>query len=266
MRCSRSLLFVPASRPDRYGKALQSGADTVIVDLEDAVAPEEKSKARDAVADSPDRARLIVRVNAVDTDWFTADLAMVLESGIGKLMIPKAERSSLETVTRLLGDRCTVIALIETVRGYGDLRRICQMPKVYRLAFGNLDFSLDAGIAEDEGELDPVRLNLVLESRLGNLPPPIDGVTTTLKDDALLVRHARRAKALGFGGKLCIHPAQVKSVNTVFSPNPDEIAWAMRVLQAIDAGGTGAITLDGKMIDRPVAERARAIIDASEKI
>jgi citrate lyase subunit beta / citryl-CoA lyase len=258
----RSLLFVPASRPDRYAKALRSGADAVIVDLEDAVAPVDKKTAREAIANHPDRSRMIVRINAIDSDWFLEDLDMLRESGIDKLMVPKAEARVLDAVADRMEGNCSIIALIETVKGYGELKDMCVISNVCRLAFGNLDFSLDAGITEEAGELDPVRLHLALESRLGNLPPPIDGVTTSLQDDDLLIDHAHRAKRLGFGGKLCIHPAQVMPVNAAFSPSLDEINWATRVMQAIETGGAGAIALDGKMVDKPVATRARAILAA----
>jgi len=176
-------------------------------------------------------------------------------------MVPKSEPESLTAISDRLGAEIQLIALIETVSGLSQLRHICSVRNVERLAFGNLDFSLDSGIAEEL--LDFVRLQISLESRLARLPPPIDGVTQALSDVSLLEAQARRAKSLGFGGKLCIHPAQIAPVNATFSPTPEELAWANRVIEAVQKDGTGAITLDGKMVDRPVVERAKTIIGAA---
>jgi citrate lyase subunit beta/citryl-CoA lyase len=135
------------------------------------------------------------------------------------------------------------------------------MPVVSQLAFGNLDFGVDAGVTELARELDPVRLQIVLESRLAGLPTPIEGVTTAWSDTEIFSAEVRRSKALGFGAKLCIHPAQVGPVNDAFLPTAEEVAWAQRVMDAT-AGRSGAIALDGKMIDGPVINRARVILAA----
>jgi citrate lyase subunit beta/citryl-CoA lyase len=259
---SRSFLFVPANRPDRFEKAARSGAHQVIVDLEDAVAPEDKEAARAHVAQWEGRATVIVRINGADSPWFAADLEMVRRSGITMVMVPKADPAALDLVAKPLGQRCRAVALIETVEGYANLRIICQNPVVSRLAFGNLDFGVDAGVTELNRELDPVRLQIVLESRLAGLPAPIDGVTTSWSDTEAFSAEVRHAKALGLGGKLCIHPAQVGLVNDAFLPTAEEIAWAQRVMDAT-AGRGGAIALDGKMIDGPVIDRARSILAAS---
>jgi citrate lyase subunit beta/citryl-CoA lyase len=129
---------------------------------------------------------------------------------------------------------------------------------VSQFAFGNLDFGVDGGVTETANELDPVRLQIVLESRLAGLLPPIDGVTTFWSDLAAFSAAVGRTKALGFGAKLCIHPAQVKPVNEGFLPTPEEVDWARRVMDAAGAGG--AVALDGKMIDAPVMRRAEFIL------
>ena len=263
MALSRSLLFVPGDRPDRFDKAAGAGADAVILDLEDAVQPEAKDKAREAIAGWSGRAGAIVRINGIDTPWFAEDIAFARRAGLRKLMIPKAEPGVVGAVGTALGAGMEILALIETVAGLFGLRELCAGAGNLRLAFGNLDFSLDAGVTETAGELDAVRLQLALESRYARLPAPIDGVFPALSDAAGLAAHVKRAKALGLGGKLCIHPAQVALVNGGWQPAPEELDWARRVLAAVQASGSGAISLDGKMVDRPVVERAREIVGAA---
>lgn len=259
-----SFLFVPGDRPDRFDKAAASGADQVILDLEDAVQPQGKAQARAAIAAWAGRENAVVRINGADSPWFEEDLAFVGAHGLRKLMVPKAEPVALERVAQVLGGDGEVLALIETVAGLMQVREVCASAVRPRLAFGNLDFSLDAGMSETSGELDPVRLQLALESRFGGLLPPVDGVLPSLSDPAALAEQIRRAKALGFGGKLCIHPAQVAVVNDGWRPSEAELDWARRVLAAVEAAGSGAISLDGKMVDRPVVERARIILGAEE--
>jgi len=266
MPISRSFLFVPGNRADRFNKAARSGAHEIILDLEDAVEPVRKREARTAIGSWDGRTEAAIRINAAETDWFAADLAFVTQAGIKKIMVPKAEPAVLKAVASALGANIEIIALIETVAGFMRLREIGQAGLAERLAFGNLDFGLDAGISDGSGELDAVRLQIVLESRFANLPPPIDGVSVAFSDPALVAAHVARAKALGFGGKLCIHPAQLGPVNAGFSPSIDEIAWARRILAAVDGRGDGAISVDGKMVDHPVAERARAIIAAQTQL
>lgn len=257
---SRSFLFVPANRPDRFDKALMSGAHQIILDLEDAVAPGDKSAARSSIAQWTGRTDAIVRVNGADSPFFAADMEMIRRAGVTKLMLPKAEPGALNRLVGLLAGPCEIIALIETVRGYAELRSIGKSGLVSRLAFGNLDFGIDAGVTEIAQELDPVRLQIVLESRLAGLAPPIDGVTTSWTDPAAFGAAVGRTKALGFGAKLCIHPAQVKLVNDAFLPTADELDWARRVMQAAEDGRGAAVALDGKMIDAPVIRRAELIL------
>lgn len=263
MPLARSFLFVPADRPDRFAKAASAGPHDVILDLEDAVAPDRKQQGREAIASWAGSQGCLVRINPWETDWCRADIDLIREAGISKVMVPKSEPESVDAISRSLGSGVQLIALIETVAGLMQLRAVGSVKGVVRLAFGNLDFGLDSGLAEDA--LDPVRLQLALESRFANLPPPIDGVSQSLSDAALIETQARRSKSLGFGGKLCIHPAQVAPVNAAFVPTPEEMTWAKRILDAVEAGGTGAIAVDGKMVDRPVAERARAIIGAATR-
>lgn len=259
MSLFRSLLFVPGTRSDRFDKAAATGAQ-VIVDLEDAVAPDAKEDARAATAGWAGTPNAVVRINGVDSPWFEQDMALARQIGLRRLMVPKATPSALDTVRRHMGGEIELLALIETVVGLIRLRDICAGGGNLRLAFGNLDFALDAGISETAAELDFVRLQLTLESRFAHLPAPIDGVFPAWSDAQGLAEHVKRAKALGMGGKLCIHPAQVATVNEGWRPAPDELEWAARVLAAVEAAGMGAISVDGQMVDRPVVERAREII------
>jgi len=266
---ARSFLFVPANRPERFAKALASGADAVIIDLEDAVSPADKPAARAQLAQGftplapADRARIVVRINALGTPFHDDDLvllASLVAQGLGGVMVPKAERLvGLQRVVDALGPRCALLPLIESVAGLDAANVLAAGPKVLRLAFGNLDFQADLGLAcgPDESELVPVRLAVVLASRRASLPQPVDGVTPGTQDAAQLQADASRARRGGFGAKLCIHPAQVAGVNAVFTPTPTELDWAQRVLAAFEAAGGGVFSLDGRMVDAPVVRLAQ---------
>jgi citrate lyase subunit beta/citryl-CoA lyase len=266
---ARSLLFVPANRPDRFAKALASGADAVIIDLEDAVAPDDKAPARVLLSDAfsqfsrPERARVVVRMNAARTPWHEDDLdllQLLAAQGLGGVMLAKAELASdLQRLAQALGPGCALLPLIESVAGLDGADALAAAPQVMRLVFGNLDFQADAGLAcdADEAELLPVRLALLLASRRAELVTPIDGVTADTQDSARLQRDVARSRRGGFGAKLCIHPSQVALVNAAFAPSDVEIAWAGRVLAAFEAAGGGVFKLDGRMVDAPVLRLAQ---------
>ena len=259
----RSYLFVPGNRPERFEKALGSGADAVIVDLEDAVPPEGKAEARAAVARwlAPQRP-VLIRINGADTPWFAEDLALCAQAGVAGVMVPKAERvADLQRVATVAAGGA-VLPLIETAAGFENLRALAGAESVQRLVFGSIDFQLDLGILDDE--LTAFRSQLVLVSRTANLVAPVDGVCTAIDDTEQLQRDTTRARRLGFGAKLCIHPRQVETVNQGFVPSEAELAWARRVLAAAAQARGAAVALDGKMIDRPVILRAQAIVDEAE--
>ena len=257
----RSYLFVPGDRPERFAKACASGAHAVIVDLEDAVAPENKAAARAAVAAwlHPDHP-VIVRINAADTEWFREDCALAGRPGVAGILLPKAERLEDIAALRAAGAPM-VLPLIETAAGYDQARTLAGAAGVQRLVFGSIDFQLDLGITGEDEALLAFRSGLVLASRLAGIAAPVDGVSTALDDPARLAADAARARQLGFGGKLCIHPKQVQGVNAAFSPSEAEVSWAKRVLEAAGSANGAAIAVDGKMVDRPVLLRARAILD-----
>jgi citrate lyase subunit beta/citryl-CoA lyase len=153
-----------------------------------------------------------------------------------------------------------VLPLVESALGFGQRLALAHADHVERLIFGHIDFQADLDMRCSEDELLPFRVALVLASRLAGIAAPIDGVTTAIDDADLLQADALRARRLGFGGKLCIHPRQVAAVNRCFAPSEDEIAWARRVTAADAASGGAAVAVDGKMVDRPVVLRAQAIL------
>lgn len=266
---ARSFLFVPADRPERHAKALASGTDAVIVDLEDAVAPADKAAGRAALAqglaafDAAQRARLLVRINAAGTPWHDEDrvlLQTLAPQGLGGVVVPKAESAAaLAEVAAVAGPACALLPLIESVAGLDALAALATAPQVLRLAFGHLDFQADAGLVcgADEAELWPVRLALVLATRRAGLAAPVDGISTSTRDEARLASDAARSRRGGFGAKLCIHPAQVAAVNAAFSPSDDELAQARRLLAAFEAAGGGVCVVDGRMVDAPVLKLAQ---------
>ncbi len=253
-------LFVPGDRPERYAKAAFCGADAIIIDLEDAVAPDRKALARAALSRSgalPQNIPLYVRVNTRATPWHAEDIAAVAGLDVAGIVLPKAESvADVEAVAALLNGR-EVLALIETAAGLAAARQIAGAAVTARLAFGSIDFCADLGLAHTREALLMARSELVLASRLGGLAAPLDGVTAALGNDMLAEDDARYAAGLGFGGKLCIHPAQIVPVKRGFAPSEAEIAWAARVLEA---AGDGAAAVDGAMVDAPVRARARRII------
>lgn len=259
-----SWLFVPGDRGERFGKAAASGADMVILDLEDAVALDAKAEARRAVVRwLAGGGSACVRVNAT-TAARREDLAALAGcGGVSAVMVPKAEDpADLAAVSdRLPG--VPVIALVETAVGVDRSRDLAHAVGLGRLAFGSVDFALDIGATEDELPLLLARSSLVLAARLAGLPAPLDGVTTVLDDPEILAHDARRGLALGFGGKLCVHPRQVAVVNDIFTPGADEVAHARQVVAS--AAGGGARAVDGQMVDRPVVERARRVLARADQ-
>ena len=265
----RSYLFVPGHRADRFDKALAAGADAVVLDLEDAVAPQDKTAAREAVAhylaaaDEATRQRLVLRINDEHTPWFDDDLTVLAATQAPSVMLPKAE--AVATLARVRGacPSAGVLALIESARGVLNAEALAAADGVVRLVFGTLDFALDLDLVDDPVAgplgLDAAASRLAWASRAAGLPPPVAGVTADIHDPALLRADVARARAHGFGAKLCIHPKQVAWVHEALRPTEAELEWAQRVLEAV-ASAPGAVQLDGRMVDRPVVERARRLL------
>lgn len=261
MRLEATWLFVPGNVPRRFAKAAAAGADAVVIDLEDAVRPEDKDTARaETLRWLSEGGQAWVRLNAAGTPWCDADVdAVAGASGLLGVLVPKAEDpAALAAVSARLGT--AVVALVETAAGLHRVHDVATTPGVTRLAFGSLDLAADLGADDTAEAMLFARSTIVLASRVAGLPSPIDGVTTVIDDADAVTTAARHARSLGFRGKLCIHPAQIAPAARGLASSADEIAWARAVLQAAE-GSAGAVTgPDGRMIDKPVLERARALL------
>jgi citrate lyase subunit beta / citryl-CoA lyase len=255
-------LFVPADRPERIARALVSGADAVIVDLEDAVAPEAKATARNGLVDvlreaPPAAVGLLLRINARGTAWHDNDLAIAAALPIHGIVLPKVEDRGDVAAAKLGLTRCLpVIALIESAAGMRAVYDIASQAD--RLAFGSIDFSNDLGCDHCREALLLARSEIVVASRVARLPAPLDGVTLSINDDDTTQADARYAVSLGFGGKLLIHPAQIAPARRGLTPSESDRAWAQRIVGS--AGDGSAAAIDGAMVDPPVLARARAIL------
>ena len=260
-----SYLFVPGNRPERFAKALASGADRIIIDLEDAVAPADKAVARAAIAqwmgDHPAHVdRVLIRINDAATPWYAEDMAMAQAVQALCVILPKCEApGQVADVLAHLPASATVLPLIETARGLLAVQAIAAARGVNRLAFGSLDYMADLDLPVHSVALDYAAAQIAIASRAAALPSPLAGVTPEL-DATRVSADMLAAKALGFGAKMCIHPAQVAAVHAALAPSAQELAWAQRVLQAWAASAGGAIQLDGKMVDRPVVLKAERIV------
>lgn len=263
LRTARSLLFVPGTRADRFAKAAQSGADAIVLDLEDAVSPGDKSRAREEVQKwlrSGNAA--IVRINGVQTPWYEDDLEMI-SSCQAHVMLPKAETVDALADIFKRNAEAAIVPLIETASGVLAAQAICAAPGVVRVAFGSLDLAGQLGVDPSDREaLMWSRTALVLASAAASLAAPVDGVTPVLDDLAITRDDCLHAKRLGFAAKMCIHPTQVAAVHRALAPSAEEVAWAHRVMSA-SAADDAVKAVDGEMVDRPVIERARAILRTS---
>ncbi|MFK4267431.1 HpcH/HpaI aldolase/citrate lyase family protein [Streptomyces milbemycinicus] len=255
---ARTWLFVPGHRPDRFDKAASSGADLVIIDLEDAVPAADKDRSRGHAAAWLARGgRAVVRINPPGTPWFEADLHTAADHGC-PVLVPKAEDPAvLAGIFARTAECCPLVALIETALGVERAREVCATPGVVRAAFGNVDLAAQLGVAHDDHlALAHARSRLVLASAAAGVRPPVDGVTTAVRDAEALAADVAHARRLGLTGKLCVHPAQLGVVADGLTPSESEVRWARAVLDA----GEAVTTVDGQMVDKPVLARARRVL------
>ncbi len=271
---ARSFLFVPAHKAERYPKAIASGADAVVIDLEDALPIAAKVEGRAALLGAWQtltagvRSQILVRINPTGSPWHSDDIALLTKlPGLGAVMLPKAESAAqIQHLTSGIAN-IKVLPLIETAKGVSEINSIAAASGLLRLGLGHIDLQADLGMSAspDEQELAPLRWAMVVASRLCNIPSPVDGITTSTSDEEAWLEGAKRSRRFGFGGKLCIHPAQIKGVHVGFAPTSGEVDWAQRVLDSEKLAGGGAFSVDGKMVDAPVIQLARQLLLRSER-
>ncbi len=263
----RTMLFAPADRPELLTKALAAGADAVIADLEDSVAPKGKDAARREACEfarvAPGAAR-VIRVNDPGTPAGVLDLEAIAAADPYAVMIPKASAESV-AAAREVAPR--VIALVESAAGLRAAAKIAAIEGVVAVALGTVDLAAEIGLRPlaDGAELLFARASLVVDCAAAGLPA-FDGVFLDPADDAGLTSEAVRARSLGFQGKLCIHPRQLEPVRNAFAPSREEVERATRVVAAYEdeQGARGAILADGQMVDVAVVRAARQVLDQVE--
>ncbi|GGI98975.1 HpcH/HpaI aldolase/citrate lyase family protein [Streptomyces brasiliensis] len=256
-----SLLFVPGDRPDRFAKAADSGADLIIIDLEDAVAELDKPCARENAAEWLAQGHgALIRINPPGTPESDADAEMAARYA-APVMVPKSEDSAvLADLVRRTAGRSPLIPLVETAAGVERAMDVCAAAGAVRAALGNVDLARQLGVAHDDHlALAYARSKVVSAAAAAGMCPPVDGVTTGIRDLEALTADIALARRLGFTGKLCIHPFQIAPVAAHFAPSENEQMWARSVL----AAGDSVTLVDGHMVDKPVLERARRIRDAA---
>ncbi|MFN7053945.1 HpcH/HpaI aldolase/citrate lyase family protein [Hyphomonas sp.] len=271
----RSLLFVPGARPDRFAKAAAAGADTIIIDLEDAVLPADKDSARAAVLDwvavaAPEAGTIGVRINSPRTAYGCADIAAFAGSPalarLAFLMVPKAETGvDLEIVTEALGSGIPLIAVVESGRGLAEVSAVAAQAKGGVL-FGGADYSasLGADLADWDAMITPRALISAASAAAG--VPAYDVPYLDVKDEAGLGDYTARARRMGFSGRACIHPDQVAAVNAAFTPTEAEIADARAIIASLNASTGGAVLHKGKLVDRPVILAAERVLARAESV
>lgn len=257
MTTFKSLLFVPGARPDRFDKAVASGADTIIIDLEDAVVPDAKSEARSAALGwlaHRGETKAGIRINSPRTADGCADIAALAACGCSPdfVMVPKTETGvDLEIVDEALGHGAPLIALIESGRG---LRRAFDIAKQSKagVLFGGADFSASLGADLSDWDAMLVARGTIAAACAAAGVPAYDVPYLDVKDVAGLETATRKAKAMGFAGRACIHPVQVETVNATFRPTPAEVLEARAIIKALKESKGGAALHNGKLIERPV--------------
>ncbi len=275
----RTWLFAPGNHPRKVEKVFTVGADAVVLDLEDAVALEQKAATRATVvaalkARTKRASRGYIRVNAIDTEYCYGDLQEVIGPWLDGILLPKVESASqLQTIDWLMAQiertrgmsvgALDILPIIETGRGVAAIDDIARSEtRVKRLSFGAGDFTNDMRMVwtPDESELTHARSTIALASRAAGLEPPIDTVFIDLQDGEHLKKSARTALSLGYRGKLCIHPAQIEPVNAIFTPSAEEVARAHKHVEAFaaaEAEGSASIQVDGYFVDYPIVEKAQ---------
>ena len=276
-RVRRSLLFVPAVRPDRYAKALATGVDAVCIDLEDGVSFAAKEEARDKAlalfaGRQAVRAEVSLRINDPKTELGQRDLDALRRSGIrpDALMLPKCDGpEEIRDVAAALGEPLSDLPLIvmaETARGVASAEAIAAAtPTVSAVFFGAIDFAADVGCEVGWDAALYARSRVVVAAAVAGVAaldspfmdvPTLDG----------LAAESRRTRGLGFNGKAAIHPSQVAVIQAAFSPSSEEVSWARRIVEAYDRNRGGVLLVDGKLIERPVIASAKRTLTVAAAV
>jgi citrate lyase subunit beta/citryl-CoA lyase len=282
----RSLLYAPGDRPERVEKALASSADLVLADLEDAVAPDRKAEARKHAAAllKPARARGLrgVRINAWPGAMAEADLEAILATRPDVIAVPKCEEvqavrdldshlAGMERKAGLAKGTVRLLLILETAAGVLAAQALARAsPRVLAVAFGAEDLAADAGLLRSPGNAEvSVPRALVALAAASAKVAALDMITADPRDGERAGREALEARSLGYAGKMCIHPAQLESVHAAFQPTAQEVAWARRVLAAVQDSGIadgGVAVVDGRMVDVPFIEQARRVLADAEPV
>ena len=283
----RTLLFVPAQRANMVENAASIPADVIVLDLEDAVPLNEKPAARDRIRASIESMKAAgktvhVRINHLDTGLAKDDLSAVIVPGLDGLLYPKAQGAAqIRELDVLIRERelhggvrpgtVALIPMIETARAVLRCEEIAlASTRIVGLAFGGEDYAADLGVPRTAQAVEfEYARRVIVHCAIAYGLQPLDGIYATLHDEAGLLADARYARSIGMKGKYVVHPDQVGPVNQVFSPTPQELAAARKVVDAYDAatqGGVGVIDVDGQLVDVPVANRARDLLAYAQTI
>ncbi len=287
MELLRSVIFVPGNRPNMLERARGFSADIIMVDLEDSVPPGEKVNAREMARQwvpelRQEGRRVMVRVNSLDTGLTRDEVAAVVGPDLYGISIGKAESawdlreveriiSPLESAAGLEPGSIRVIPWIENARAIMNVQQLAAAsPRIVALAFGAEDYTNDMGIQRTDfgEEVYFPRATVAIAARAAGLAS-LDSPFVAFRDSEGLERDANTARQLGYTGKFAIHPSQIDTLNRVFSPDPEDVAYARRVLEAwreAEASGRGSLDLDGKMVDVPVVKRAENLVAMAEAI
>lgn len=267
VRYGRSWLFVPGDRPERFDKAVASGVDVVVIDLEDAVLPDARSRARQQVASwLRDGHQAVVRVSSIED--LATDVNAIYAPGLLGVILPKpAGAVAVAEALSHLTPGVDAIVLVETAHALHEVEAIAALPGVARLALGQVDLGIDTGLSFDSLEVaQAVRTRLAVASAVAGLSGPIGSPVMHINDEAAVVQRARESKAGGMRGMLCIHPGQVAAVNAEFRPTDAEVATAREIVEAAQANsGLGAFAVNGRLIDRPVIVAAQQVLAADAR-
>ena len=286
MTPNRTFLFVPGNHPRKLEKVFDSGADAVIIDLEDAVAIAEKPATRAVAVEAlkqSHKPRGYIRINAIDTEFCFQDLHEIVGPWLDGIVLPKVESagdymtvdwvlSNLERNAGLEVGSIDLMPIVETAKGLAAAREIAACGgRIKRLSFGAGDYTRDLNLqwTFGEDEIAAARSELVLASRLANIEPPIDTVFIHIKEHEHFARSAQKGREFGFQGKLCIHPKQVDATHAAYTPTDAEAAWAQKIIDSFveaEKAGSASIQVDGYFVDYPIVEKAERIVELYQAV